>query len=367
MIWNNVFFHFCIKCVILVALLSLLAYHTYRCYMQKDLKGSPIKILKNISFKHLSFIVIIAAIIPVFEQTTMFILHFYQLLPHGQCRFTIQFGIIGLAIAKLALHLFVAVRSQITNTTTNIWYTLGLLLTWSDLLLIIYVISGIPTIEATPNGVLCNVINVSLSVYIWFAMNDFVIGIYYLLSFLLPLRKYIWLEAQQENPTTLQVKTNDTRTAQSAANTPLQDLAKRIMIFSGIALVSTMTFTVIAAMIQASGALLFPIDSLVNAVCVVLQFKHERTMQWPCSRTFRSLHSLKSISSNSRADSPTASNATPLPSTNNVTMIIHGGPITITSADGGNKSGNKPKLKDNVSLSMSLVDNDTHTRVEPDL
>eukprot|EP01084_Bolivina_argentea_P197501 338456_1 len=179
-IWYNVLFRTTTTSAILIALFAVLAYHSYRCYV-KDIEGSPIKILQFISFKHLSFIVIIAAIVPVLEQTIMFIPQ--HSLPHSLCRFTIQLGMVGVATAKLALHLFVAVRSQIASGTTDIWYTMGLFLVWSDIFFIIYVVSGIPTITAEQDGPLCHVIYIPLHVYIWFAMNDFVIGTYCLFAF----------------------------------------------------------------------------------------------------------------------------------------------------------------------------------------
>eukprot|EP01083_Nonionella_stella_P074026 200586_1 len=341
-IWYNVLFRTTTTSAILIALFAVLAYHSYRCYV-KDIEGSPIKILQFISFKHLSFIVIIAAIVPVLEQTIMFIPQ--HSLPHSLCRFTIQLGMVGVATAKLALHLFVAVRSQIASGTTDIWYTMGLFLVWSDIFFIIYVVSGIPTITAEQDGPLCHVIYIPLHVYIWFAMNDFVIGTYCLLAFIVPLKKYIWLEAQQDNlPDVRKNASPEARPKHSSSE--LHDLAKRIMTFSGIALVSTMTVTVMASIVPKSGAVLFPLDSLINAICVVLQFKGHRIMCVPCSSVSVSSQKVKSSSSISHP-------ATPMPSDNKITMIIHE-PMPSTN------QMNKPNLKDNVSLSMSLVDNDTH-------
>eukprot|EP01083_Nonionella_stella_P187388 688421_1 len=194
-IWTNVSVRIIITWINLITLFAILGYHAYRlCHIQKDLKGSPIKIFKIISFKHLSFIVIIAAIIPSLEQAIMYTPQ--QPLPDAICRLTTHLGILCLAISKLALHLFVAVRSQVARTTTNRWYTIGLILILSDVLYIVYLVSGIPTIVSIQSGVLCQVIDISLTIYVWFAMNDMVIGIYCLLAFILPLRKYVWLEKQ---------------------------------------------------------------------------------------------------------------------------------------------------------------------------
>eukprot|EP01083_Nonionella_stella_P312702 1119407_1 len=294
-IWTNVSFRIIMTWVNFLTLLTILTYHAYRlCHLQKDLTGSPIKIFKIISFKHLSFIVIISAIIPVLEQAIMYTPQ--QPIPHAICRLTTQLGIVCLAISKLALHLFVAVRSQVATRTTNKLYTIGLLLILSDVLYIIYVVSGIPTILSVQNGVLCQVIDISLPVYIWFAMNDFVIGMYCLLAFILPLRKYVWLEKQDTSPNT--------------SDPELQRLAHRIMIFSGIALVSTMAFVVISSILQLP-AVFMMIDSTINAFCVMLQFKHsERTIRFPCSDVCVSSSQTLTLRS--------------LSSTNKVTVIIHG-------------------------------------------
>eukprot|EP01084_Bolivina_argentea_P067694 123230_1 len=340
-----------------LTLLTILTYHAYRlCHLQKDLTGSPIKIFKIISFKHLSFIVIISAIIPVLEQAIMYTPQ--QPIPDAICRLTTQLGIVCLAISKLALHLFVAVRSQVATRTTNKLYTIGLLLILSDVLYIIYVVSGIPTILSVQNGVLCQVIDISLPVYIWFAMNDFVIGMYCLLAFVLPLRKYVWLEHQEkmENRTN---GDNGGSPTPNASDSELQELTTRIMIFSGIALISTIAVSVISSVVNASGAVLFPIDATVNALCVVLQFKnYERKHCLSCFGLFApppTLKSMSSVSQISRLEVP----ASP---TNKVSIIIHERCVN-PSKDGGKSMTSKPKLKDNVSLSTSLVQNDAH--IEP--
>eukprot|EP01083_Nonionella_stella_P176887 620216_1 len=246
-ILNNVWLSIIIMWVNFIALLAILIYHTYQlCHVQKDLKGSPIKVFGIISFKHLSFMVIIPAIIPSLSMTI--------------------------------IHLFVTVRSQVARLTTNRLYTIGLILILSDVLFIIYVLSGIPTIMSTQKDVLCEVIDVSLSVYLWFAINDFVIGTYCLLAFILPLKKYVWLE--QQSP---------------AFDSELQHLANRIMIFSGIALVSTMVF-IVASSILSDPGLFVVIDATVNALCAVLQFKHCKSVPCMCvpSLQVKSSQELKS-------------------------------------------------------------------------
>eukprot|EP01084_Bolivina_argentea_P067695 123231_1 len=223
-IWTNASFRIIVPWIIVIALLTILTYHSYRlCHCQKGLnsKGSPIKIFGVLSFQHLSFIVIIPLIIPAVSQAIMYTQQ--QPLLDATCRFATRMGIICVSISKLSVHLFVTVRSQVAHSTTNRLYTIGLVLTLSDVLHIIYVLSGIPTIISLADGALCES-DVSLSVYIWFALNDFVIGMYCLLAFILPLRKYVWLEKQDTSPNT--------------SDPELQRLAHRIMIFSGIALVS---------------------------------------------------------------------------------------------------------------------------------
>eukprot|EP01083_Nonionella_stella_P026622 73324_1 len=298
MIWTNVSFRVAITWFNLISLLTILTYHAYRL-CQKDLEGSPIKIFGFLSFKHLSFIVIIAALIPTLAQTIMYTPQ--QPLSDTVCGIASQMGIVCLAVSKLALHLFVAVRSQVAHTKTNRLYTIGLILTLTDVLFVIYVSSGIPTIISTQNGVVCELIDVSFLVYIWFGINDFVIGMYCLLAFIFPLKKYLLLERQDVTPTA----------SPNTIDSELRHLVNRIMIFSGIALVSTMAFTVISSIVRPSGAVLMMIDATINSLCVVLQFKHscEICVSYHVSQTVQSL-------SVSQMDASMAS-------MNTVTVIIH--------------------------------------------
>eukprot|EP01083_Nonionella_stella_P003670 10572_1 len=297
-ILNNVWLSIIIMWVNFIALLAILIYHTYQlCHVQKDLKGSPIKVFGIISFKHLSFMVIIISFIPSLSMTIIYTPQ--QSFPDAICRISTPMFIVCFAVSKLALHLFVTVRSQVARLTTNRLYTIGLILILSDVLFIIYVLSGIPTIMSAQKDVLCEVIEVSLSVYLWFAINDFVIGTYCLLAFILPLKKYVWLE--QQSP---------------AFDSELQHLANRIMIFSGIALVSTMVF-IVASSILSDPGLFVVIDATINALCAVLQFKHCKSVPCMCVPSLQVKSSQELKSSVSQMDQQSTT------STNKVAVIIH--------------------------------------------
>eukprot|EP01083_Nonionella_stella_P033009 90369_1 len=325
-LWTDHYFRIAVSWINLFALLCILTYHSYRlCYLQRAREGSSLRLLKCISFRHLSFMVIISSILPTLLQS---ILYTPQLtLSNATCGFSIKFGMVCLAFSKLSLHLFVTMRSQVATTTTNIWYKLGVFLSISDLLWIIYIVSGIPTIKAEQTNVLCYATNVPLRIYIWFAMNDFVIGLYCLLAFVLPLRKYVWLEQQQK-----QQKSTD-----------LRCITLRIMVYSSIALFSTMMFTVIASAVNESGGVMFAIDSTINALCVVFQFagKEGDKEHVPCNCPSRTR-----VTSMSEMITP------PMQTQSKMEMVIHPAPQldehkSISSA--------KPKLKGNKSLSVSMV------------
>eukprot|EP01083_Nonionella_stella_P142963 443367_1 len=263
-LWTNFYFRVSVLWINLLILLSILTYHSYRlCYLQKG-QGGKLMLLKCISFKHISFVVIICAILPALQQAIEYTPQ--QYLSDETCRFTVIFGMVCLASSKFALHLFVTMRSQIACNTTNIWYKLGLIMTLSDVLWIVYILSGIPTITAVQKSVLCTMGDCPLHVYIWFAMNDFVIGIYCVLAFIMPLRKYVWLEESEMDNSNTDIKQVQTQHAE------LRSLAIRIMLYSSVALVSTMIITAIASVVSESSGVLFAIDSTINALCVTLQF-----------------------------------------------------------------------------------------------
>ena len=140
-------------------------------------------------------------------------------------------------------------RSQVAEgNLRSIWFKIGLILILSDVLYLIYSVSGIPIFDSVHHDASCKIIHVTLSLYIWFAMNDFVIGLYCLFAFILPLRKYIKL-ANKSNSMHIDVNNNK-------INDPnLRSIATRIMVYSSIALISTMTVTVITAVIKESASL----------------------------------------------------------------------------------------------------------------
>eukprot|EP00483_Globobulimina_turgida_P001937 UN01939 len=257
------------------------------------------------------------------------------------CQFTAIFGITCLSFAKLSLHLFVAVRSQIVrNETSSIWFKIGLVMIMSDVLYILYILSGIPIIISAQNEVLCALTEVSLSVYIWFAMNDFVIGCYCLFAFIVPLRKYVLLEGDGEEYTV----TKDAEIQKTNNNSELKTLITRIMIYSSIALVSTMITTVVSSIVHESAGPLFGIDSVINAVCVIFQFSASDRDTTNNSFTLCPCNCNDSETKLSTA----MKQSTPVTNTPTNTMVIHDHSSLKT----------KPELQGNVSLSVSLVEDE---------
>eukprot|EP01083_Nonionella_stella_P033008 90368_1 len=104
-LYTNAFFRITVSWINLFALLCILAYHSYRlCYVQRDRKGSSLRLLKCISFKHLSFVVIISSILPALLQC---IVYTPQLsLSDFTCGFVVKFGMVCLAFSKFSLYVF---------------------------------------------------------------------------------------------------------------------------------------------------------------------------------------------------------------------------------------------------------------------
>ena len=86
---------------------------------------------------------------------------------------------------KLALHLFVAMRSQLARITQqSVWLHIVFALSFSDPCLILA--------ACRQHGVCLQ--QVSMTIYIWMAINDFVIGIFCSVIFALPLLKLMKVE-----------------------------------------------------------------------------------------------------------------------------------------------------------------------------
>ena len=78
---------------------------------------------------------------------------------------------------------------------------------------------------------------VGKSIFIWFGASDFIIGGYCLFAFILPFRHYIKLEKEQQGQG---IQTNNYRES-------LSSIARRIVIFSSIMIVTTKICTISAA------------------------------------------------------------------------------------------------------------------------
>eukprot|EP01084_Bolivina_argentea_P058170 106223_1 len=364
-IWTNISFRIGWIWFNVSILMIVLAFHSYRlCFLQKDRKGSSIRILKYISFRHLSFIVIIAAMLPALQQAIVYTPRID--LSDGICKFTVLFGIVSLSLSKLALHLFVTMRSQITlNESHSIWFKVGLIMIFSDVLYLLYAISGLPTLIVSQENTICKPSHISKSLFIWFGINDFIIGLYCLFVFIMPLRKYIALEDTETNNTTTHNKNQS----------ELKPLVTKIMIFSSIALISTMIVTLISAIANEAGGILFGLDGTINSICVTFQFAVTKFQWHKCCYFQNAAQTLSSIV----ISSPDVENTTPEGGKGSIKMIIH--PEGDYTSNDKNKSDNSktptikkapsspslkklPSLKKAPSLSLSLVENATETDLQ---
>ena len=141
-------------------------------------------------------------------------------------------------------------RAQIhRQEIRSIWLNIGLALIISDLLLIIVVAADLANIKTRVNRDLLCIPKGPKWIYIWYAFNDFVIGVYCLLAFILPLINYIKLENDMNSSSNQQsTNFNDIHIETSKHSTTVTTIAKKIIIYNSIALICTMlsTFYVMA-------------------------------------------------------------------------------------------------------------------------
>ena len=141
-------------------------------------------------------------------------------------------------------------RAQIhRNEIRSIWLNIGLLLIISDLLLIISIASDVAYIEATVTEDLICIGNGPTWIYIWYGINDLIIGIYCLLAFILPLMNYVKLE-NELNLSNRSLNFNDIQIGTKKIASSVKSIVQKIIIYNSIALISTMIFTFYAMAIN---------------------------------------------------------------------------------------------------------------------
>jgi len=84
------------------------------------------------------------------------------------------------SLFNFVIHLFVAFRSQINSQTRRkykIYFNVGILLIFiTDLLLCIYIVTPLPALTyANYQDVLCIPKIIDISIYVWYAVSDFII------------------------------------------------------------------------------------------------------------------------------------------------------------------------------------------------
>merc|ERR1712087_195111 len=170
-------------------------------------------------------------------------------------------GIFGIAFIcghKLALHVFVALRSalvQPNGVSIKLKVLMGFAVL-SDVCLIVSILCGISQLETHQHDGVC-IEHVSMTIYVWLAINDFVIGTFCLAVFVVPLVKLIRVEAN-----CVLVK-----------DTAFRDLTIKIVFWTVIAIASTMTTTGIMFVFSHSMDALIRMDSVINSVCVVMTYQ----------------------------------------------------------------------------------------------
>ena len=122
----------------------------------------------------------------------------------------------------------------------------------NDILFVLYASSPLLTVEAEEHGMVC-IVNITLNMtilLIWFGLSDLIINIYCLIVFVLPLRKIIELEKTTSNMSNM-----SNITPNQNAQFSLNVIIKKIIIFSTIALTSTIIFTLISMNVNKAASL----------------------------------------------------------------------------------------------------------------
>merc|ERR1712083_773485 len=173
------------------------------------------------------------------------------------------FGIAFICGHKLALHVFVALRSalvQPNGVSIKLKVLMGFAVL-SDVCLIVSILCGVSQLEAHQHDGVC-IEHVSMTIYVWLAINDFVIGSFCLAVFVVPLIKLIRVEAD-----CVLVK-----------DTAFRDLTIKIVFWTVIVIASTMTTTGIMFVFSHSMDALIRMDSVINSVCVVMTYQTSKIL-----------------------------------------------------------------------------------------
>ena len=115
----------------------------------------------------------------------------------------------------------------------------------TDALFMLYIISGIPKIASIYDKDENCMPLIDKSVYIWFGLSDLVIGVYFLIIFIYPLRKYVEMESDHDQTTFNQ------------SDDSLSKIAKRIMKFSSIMIITTLIATIIVVIYSPLACMFF--------------------------------------------------------------------------------------------------------------
>ena len=190
-----------------------------------------------INIKNVSFLLILSSIIPRTFSVFLFVPAYYgsnHFLNDSSCVYFIYTRILQDMLIKALIHIFIMLRCKVVaNATHRVFRIIGYIFVSSDALFMIFVLSGIltgiPNVQSIYIGGQC-LPNTDISIYIWFGCADFIIGLYFLFVFVIPLRKYIKVEQEQA--------ANQSETERTARES-LSSICRRIVLFSTIMLVTT--------------------------------------------------------------------------------------------------------------------------------
>ena len=196
---------------------------------------------KWINIENISYLIIFTSLFPRLFSATLYPIAYYgpyQFFNDDTCVYFIYTRITESGFNKLFIHLFIILRCQVVaNATNRIFYIIGYLFTFSDVLFVVFAYSKFGYVAANYLNGQC-VPDLGLPIYIWWGTSDCIIGLYFLIAFVLPLRKYIAIEQEQYT---------DKTKVQRAAQESLSSLCRKIVIFSSIMLITTILCMIISA------------------------------------------------------------------------------------------------------------------------
>jgi len=280
-LWENLQFQLATQYIFLVALVIIIFTHILRLhYLSKTKENYAESLPKCWKFdvRHSSCLAGIAPLIIVLQNAIIYTHNRNSAEPivsDQLCVFAVKMTMILTGVSRFAMHSFVFQRTKIhKDSISTIWHKIGAALLVSDVLFVLAGMIGIPAIDGYTNGEVCFVgPGTSIVIFVWFAVNDVVIGVYCMLVFVLPLRKLIKVERELERvSSSVEYYTHNNGKHEIAQKRSMESVARRILIFSAIALMTSVMSVPLSAKFKQAAFTIRSFDNVLNAACICMQF-----------------------------------------------------------------------------------------------